>query len=62
MKGLVREAVMDSQEDGHDAGTCKGTIFGLGTKTDFASDDKWSQGALDEEYRRRTLDTKQLAA
>ena len=46
LKGLVREAVMDSQEDGHDAGTCKGTILGLGPKTDFASDDKWSQGTL----------------
>ncbi len=45
-KSLVREAVMDSQEDGHDAGTCKGTILGLGSKTDFAGDDKRTQGAL----------------
>ena len=37
---------MDSQKDRHEAGTCKGTILGLGAKTDFASDDKRSEGAL----------------
>ena len=46
LKGLVREAVIESQKDGHDSGTSKGTIFGLGAKTDFASDDKRSQGAF----------------
>ena len=35
LKGLVREAVMDSQEDGHDAGTCKGTILGLSRRDPF---------------------------
>ena len=29
LKGLIREAVMDSQKDRHDSGTSKGTIVGL---------------------------------